>query len=246
MPTPPPSEPGWRISRTWLSSRWSLTNRCMGLLQAEQPMVAKKSPLWQWQPRIPSRCRMIVLDSPVNMRQHMVRTTRTKRHVDDEPGRLSARRRPPNARRLVACWRLVARYADRAAVDSGAPDDFEDSPLSAGDASHDGRRQRASGPRALRHSGGDEWTRRFLVRRSSCKVGEIDRDSRVTLAYQDLEADTWAVWSILSTTGRRCEACGRTRGRTVPRGICRCQHDRGLRRDRRGESRASRLAMDAR
>lgn len=39
--------------------------------------------------------------------------------------------------------------------------------------------------------GGDEWTRRFLVRKGSRKVGEIDRDPRVTLAYQDKTGDAY-------------------------------------------------------
>jgi general stress protein 26 len=34
-------------------------------------------------------------------------------------------------------------------------------------------------------AGSDEWTRRFLTRRSARKVAEIHRDPRVTLAYQD-------------------------------------------------------------
>ena len=50
-------------------------------------------------------------------------------------------------------------------------------------------------PRAVRaHAGslgGDEWTRRFLVRQGSRKVGEIDRDPRVTLAYQDMTGDAY-------------------------------------------------------
>lgn len=38
--------------------------------------------------------------------------------------------------------------------------------------------------------GSDEWTRRFLCRRASRKVGEMRQDSRVTLAYQ-IESDAY-------------------------------------------------------
>ena len=39
--------------------------------------------------------------------------------------------------------------------------------------------------------GGDEWTRRFLVRRGSRKVAELRRDPRVTLAYQADSGDAY-------------------------------------------------------
>lgn len=40
-------------------------------------------------------------------------------------------------------------------------------------------------------AGSDEWTRRFLTRRSARKVEEIRRDARVTLAYQDRAGDVY-------------------------------------------------------
>lgn len=39
--------------------------------------------------------------------------------------------------------------------------------------------------------GSDEWTRRFLCRRASRKVGEMRQDSRVTLAYQIESGDAY-------------------------------------------------------
>ena len=64
--------------------------------------------------------------------------------------------------------------------------------------------------RAVRaHSGapgGDEWNRRFLVRRGSRKVGEINRDPRVTLAYQDNTGDAYvALGGIASLIEDRSE-----------------------------------------
>jgi general stress protein 26 len=39
--------------------------------------------------------------------------------------------------------------------------------------------------------GSDEWTRRFLVRRNSRKVGEMRAAPQVTLAYQHPSGDRW-------------------------------------------------------
>ena len=40
-------------------------------------------------------------------------------------------------------------------------------------------------------AGSDEWTRRFLVRRNSRKVGEMRAAPAVTLAYQHQSGDLW-------------------------------------------------------
>ncbi len=62
-------------------------------------------------------------------------------------------------------------------------------------------------------AGADEWTRRFLCRRGSRKVPEIQRAPRVTLAYQDAPGDRY-----VGLVGRASVIDDRTEMRTLWQG----------------------------